>query len=166
MRATILAVGSELLSTERLDTNSLRLAALLEEHGVELVKKSVVGDLESDIGDEIATLWRASDLVLVTGGIGPTADDRTREGAARALGLTLSMDEALVRSIEERFASVGRRMSPISFRTAGGSASGPGGSTTPLPRTGTDATTPVAVALLALTAGFGLLAADRRRRMA
>ncbi|MBK6858641.1 MAG: LPXTG cell wall anchor domain-containing protein [Microthrixaceae bacterium] len=57
-------------------------------------------------------------------------------------------------------------MSPISFRTAGGSASGPGGSTTPLPRTGTDATTPVAVALLALTAGFGLLAADRRRRMA
>ena len=86
MRATILAVGSELLSTERLDTNSLRLTALLERHGVELVKKSVVGDLAPELERELRALWEGSDLVLVSGGLGPTGDDLTREAAAAAIG--------------------------------------------------------------------------------
>ncbi len=89
VRATILAVGSELLSTERLDSNSLRLTALLERHGVELVKKSVIGDLEPEIAREMRSLWASSDLVLVSGGLGPTADDLTREAAAAALGVGL-----------------------------------------------------------------------------
>ena len=72
VRATILAVGSELLSTERLDTNSLRLTALLERFGVELAKKSVIGDLEGEIQRELEALWATSDLVLVSGGLGPT----------------------------------------------------------------------------------------------
>ncbi len=112
VRATILAVGSELLSTERLDTNSLRLTALLERHGVELVKKSVVGDLAPGIADEIRALWETSALVLVCGGLGPTADDLTREAAAAALGVELREDPEVLAQIERRFAMMGRRASP------------------------------------------------------
>ena len=118
MRAAILAVGSELLSTERLDTNSLRLTALLEAHGVELAKKSVVGDLEAEIAGEIAALWRANDLVLVSGGLGPTADDLTREAAAKALGVTLEEDPAIVEAIHARFAAMGRKPSPNNRKQA------------------------------------------------
>lgn len=118
MRATILAVGSELLSTDRLDTNSLRLTALLDAHGVELVKKSVVGDLEAEIAAEIGAQWRASDLVLVSGGLGPTADDLTREAAALALGVGLVEDPAVIEAIEARFASFGRKVSPNNRKQA------------------------------------------------
>lgn len=118
MRATILAVGSELLSTERLDTNSLRLAALLEAHGVLLVKKSVVGDLQTEVANEIGLLWQASDLVLVSGGLGPTADDVTREAAAAALGVELVEDPAIVEAIAARFAAFGRHPSPNNRRQA------------------------------------------------
>lgn len=118
VRATILAVGSELLSTERLDTNSLRLAALLENHGVELVKKSVVGDLEPEIAHELDSLWRSSDLVLVSGGLGPTADDLTREAAAVALGVGLVPDAGALEQIERRFAAMGRRLSPNNRKQA------------------------------------------------
>lgn len=111
VRATILAVGSELLSTERLDTNSLRLTALLERYGVELVKKSVVGDLEREIARELAELWSASDLVLVSGGLGPTGDDLTREAASVALGVGRVEDPAVVAAIAERFARMGREPS-------------------------------------------------------
>lgn len=118
MRATILAVGSELLSTERLDTNSLRLTALLEASGVELIRKSVVGDLEPEIAAEVAALWGASDLVLVSGGLGPTADDLTREAAARALGVALVTDPAVIEAIEARFAAFGRKVSPNNLKQA------------------------------------------------
>ena len=111
VRATILAVGSELLSTERLDTNSLRLTALLERHGVELAKKCVVGDLESEIARELRSLWEESDLVLVSGGLGPTADDLTREAAAVALGVGLVENPVVFEQIERRFAAMGRRLS-------------------------------------------------------
>jgi nicotinamide-nucleotide amidase len=118
VRASILAVGSELLSTERLDTNSLRLTALLEEHGVELVKKSVVGDLEPEIAAEIGVLWGTSDLLLVSGGLGPTADDLTREAAAAALGVGLVEDPAVVEAIHARFAAFGRRVSSNNLKQA------------------------------------------------
>ncbi len=118
VRATILAVGSELLSTERLDTNSLRLTALLERFGVELVKKSVVGDLEAEISRELAALWEASDLLLVSGGLGPTGDDLTREAAAAALGVTLVSRPDVLAQIERRFAAMGRRLSPNNRKQA------------------------------------------------
>jgi nicotinamide-nucleotide amidase len=118
VRATILAVGSELLSTERLDTNSLRLTALLERFGGELAKKSVVADLEPEIARELSALWETSDLVLVSGGLGPTGDDLTREAAARALGVELVEDPAAVEQIERRFAAMGRRFSPNNRKQA------------------------------------------------
>ena len=118
VRATILAVGSELLSTERLDTNSLRLTALLERFGVELAKKSVVGDLEAEIARELSALWATSDLLLVSGGLGPTGDDLTREAAAAALGVALVPDASALQQIERRFAAMGRRLSPNNRKQA------------------------------------------------
>ncbi len=118
VRATILAVGSELLSTERLDSNSLRLTALLERHGVELVKKSVIGDLEPEIAREMRSLWASSDLVLVSGGLGPTADDLTREAAAAALDVGLVPNASVLEQIERRFAAMGRKLSPNNRKQA------------------------------------------------
>jgi nicotinamide-nucleotide amidase len=108
VRAGILAVGSELLGSDRLDTNSLRLARRLESHGVELVRKSVVGDDEARIAAEIAGLIGEVDLLLVGGGLGPTADDVTREACARALGRPLIEEPRVVAAIERRFAALGR----------------------------------------------------------
>jgi nicotinamide-nucleotide amidase len=118
MRAAILAVGSELLGTDRLDTNSLRLTAVLERHGVELVAKEVAGDDRGRIAGALARMAAECDLVLVTGGLGPTADDLTREGAADAFGLDLALDEEVLAAIEARFRSFGRAMPAVNRRQA------------------------------------------------
>lgn len=108
MRAAVVAVGSELLSTDRLDTNSLRLAAVLERHGVPLVFKAVVGDDPAAIAETLSDALRRAPLVLVGGGLGPTADDVTREACALAFGRPLVEDPAVWAAIERRFASFGR----------------------------------------------------------
>lgn len=118
MRAAILAVGSELLSIDRLDTNSLKITERLERHGVELVRKSAVGDDETAIATEILAALAAAELVVVGGGLGPTADDVTREACARALGRELAEDAACWQSIERRFAALGRTPSANNRRQA------------------------------------------------
>jgi nicotinamide-nucleotide amidase len=118
MKAAILAVGSELLGTDRLDTNSLRLTALLDRHGVELRRKAVVGDSVEDIASELRTLLERMDLILVTGGLGPTADDVTREAAAVALGRGMHFDEEVLARIEARFRSFGRRLPEVARKQA------------------------------------------------
>jgi nicotinamide-nucleotide amidase len=118
MRAAIVAVGSELLGPDRLDTNSLRLTELLERHGVELRRKVVVGDDEAELAAVLRALVAGHELVLVTGGLGPTTDDLTREAAARALGRTLHRDEAIVRWLKQRFRAYGRRMPEVNLRQA------------------------------------------------
>lgn len=118
MRAATLAVGSELLSTDRLDTNSLRLTATLERFGVALGKKSVVGDDVAAVATELRSLWHDHDLVLVCGGLGPTADDVTREAAAAALGVGLSERPELLAAIEQRFAALGRTVAPNNRKQA------------------------------------------------
>jgi nicotinamide-nucleotide amidase len=117
-RAAILAVGSELLGTDRLDTNSLRLTAALERHGFELVAKEVAGDDRGRIARALARLAAECELVLVTGGLGPTADDLTREGAADAFGLELALDAGVAAEIEARFRSFGRAMPAVNRRQA------------------------------------------------
>ena len=86
MRAAILAIGSELLGADRLDTNSLTLTETLEHGGVELIGKCVVGDSVERLEVAIGQLSSAAELVLVTGGLGPTVDDVTREAFALATG--------------------------------------------------------------------------------
>ncbi|HVR95524.1 MAG TPA: competence/damage-inducible protein A [Thermoanaerobaculia bacterium] len=118
MKAAILAVGSELLGTDRLDTNSLRLTELLERYGVELRRKSVAGDSEEDIAEELRFLFSKVDLVLVTGGLGPTADDITREAAATALGRGMRFDPEILAGIERRFREHGRQMPAVNRKQA------------------------------------------------
>jgi len=133
MRAAIAAVGSELLGSDRLDTNSLRLTEALERHGVELRRKVVVGDDREELARVLRTLAAEHELVLVTGGLGPTTDDVTREAAADALGWTLRLDERLAAAIEERFRAFGRRMPAVNRRQAMVPVGGPEGSAEVIP---------------------------------
>jgi nicotinamide-nucleotide amidase len=118
MKAAILAVGSELLGTDRLDTNSLRLTALLARYGAELRRKAVIGDSESEIAGELRNLLPRVDLILITGGLGPTADDVTREAVAAALGRPLQLDEQVLAALERRFQSLGWKMPEVNRRQA------------------------------------------------
>jgi nicotinamide-nucleotide amidase len=118
MQAAILAVGSELLGTDRLDTNSLRLTETLLRYGVELRRKAVVGDVEEEIAAELRDALPRHDLVLVSGGLGPTADDVTREAVAAALGRGLRRDEEALRALEQRFQKLGWRMPEVNRKQA------------------------------------------------
>ncbi len=118
MKAAILALGSELLGPRRLDTNSLALTAALERHGVELIKKAVIGDDEERIAEELRRMVAEADLVITSGGLGPTNDDVTRAAVARALGRSISIDESLVEKMRQLFRSFGREMPEINRRQA------------------------------------------------
>jgi nicotinamide-nucleotide amidase len=113
MKASILAVGSELLRTDRIDTNSLALTDVLERFGVDLIGKGVVGDDVEEIASEVARLLRRVDLLLITGGLGPTSDDVTRYAVAQALDRALVVDDAIVRDIQQKFESFGREMPEV-----------------------------------------------------
>jgi nicotinamide-nucleotide amidase len=112
MKAGILAVGTELLGSDRLDTNSLFLTGTLHQFGVEVCRKAVVPDNEEEIASELERYLADLDLVLVTGGLGPTSDDLTREAAARALGVPLIRDPDLLAALEARFRKWGHAMPP------------------------------------------------------
>ena len=118
MRAAILAVGSELLGTHRLDTNSLRLTSVLDRYGFELRAKSVAGDSVEEIAAEVRSHLRRADLVLITGGLGPTADDVTREAVAQALGRGMHRVPEVLAAIEARFRSYGRVMPAVNAKQA------------------------------------------------
>lgn len=118
MNAEIIAVGSELLTPFRMDTNSLFLTEQINQLGVEIVFKSVVGDdLKRLVAAAQHALFR-SDIVIFTGGLGPTEDDLTREAVAEALGVPLRRDETVLVAIEQRFASRGWKMSPNNAKQA------------------------------------------------
>jgi len=118
MDAAILAIGSELLGSDRLDTNSLLLTRALGAFGVKLERKVVVGDDVEVIDQEVKRLIEAVDLLLITGGLGPTSDDLTREGVARALARGLEVDEQVVADIERRFKRFGMPMPAVNRRQA------------------------------------------------
>jgi nicotinamide-nucleotide amidase len=101
--AEILAVGSELLTPFRQDTNSLFLAGRLDETGIDVRWKTVVGDRQGDLVAAIRHARGRSDLVVTTGGLGPTADDLTREAVAEVLALPLEEDAAVMSAIRARF---------------------------------------------------------------
>lgn len=116
--AAILAVGSEMLGPTRLDTNSLKITSALETYGVPVVRKSVVGDLLADLVAEIRYAFDRVDLLVITGGLGPTEDDLTREALAEAFGLTMEVDPSIVEWIEARFAERGWKMPDVNRRQA------------------------------------------------
>ena len=118
MRACILAIGSEMLTPFRVDTNSLFITERLNAIGYDVRLKAVVGD---DV-DELADILRAAigwaDLIVITGGLGPTEDDVTRDAVARVYDMPLEVDEAIVDRIRDRFARRGMSMPDINRRQA------------------------------------------------
>jgi nicotinamide-nucleotide amidase len=118
MKACILAVGSELLTPFRVDTNSLAITERLNAIGVDVRCKAVVGDDVDELARVCAAELDASDLVVCTGGLGPTEDDVTRDAVARVLGRTLAIDEAIVDRIRARFAQRNLKMPEINRRQA------------------------------------------------
>jgi nicotinamide-nucleotide amidase len=118
MNAEIIAVGSELLTPDRLDTNSLFLTSELNKLGIRVIHKAVVGDTREEMRSSFRHALDRADVVVSSGGLGPTDDDRTRETVAELLGRKLRRDDALLRHIQERFRRSGRVMAEINARQA------------------------------------------------
>jgi nicotinamide-nucleotide amidase len=112
-RAVIIAVGSELLTPFRSDTNSLFITSKLNDLGVEVVAKLIVPDRREELAEVIGESLRRSDLVVLTGGLGPTDDDVTRLAVSDALGLPLDEHPQILESIRLRFARRGMEMPAV-----------------------------------------------------
>jgi nicotinamide-nucleotide amidase len=110
MKAEILSIGTEILLGEILDTNIQYIASRLPALGIDLYYTSVVGDNLGRLVEVIGRAWERSDLVLTTGGLGPTEDDLTREAIARVLGEEPAIDPELERWLRELFARLGMQM--------------------------------------------------------
>lgn len=116
--AEILTIGTELLLGEIVDTNSQYLARQLRETGIDLYYTSTVGDNEVRIGEAVRHALTRSQILICTGGLGPTVDDVTREGIARALEVQLEFKEELWTQIQERFARFNRKPTENNKRQA------------------------------------------------
>ena len=116
--AEIIAIGSELLTPTKTDTNSLWLTEKLNEIGIEVKLKTVVGDDEARLEETIRDALRRSDIVFSTGGLGPTEDDITRKVSARAVGRELIFDDAVLAEVADRFRQMNREMPEINRRQA------------------------------------------------
>jgi nicotinamide-nucleotide amidase len=117
-QAEILAVGSELLTPLRSDTNALYLTAKLIEVGVAVRARVTVADDPALLASAFRNALGRADVVLATGGLGPTEDDLTREAAAEALGRSLRRDTAILEALKARFAAFGRPMAPVNEKQA------------------------------------------------
>jgi nicotinamide-nucleotide amidase len=118
MKAEIIAVGSELLTPDRLDTNSLFLTEELNKIGIEVVRKTVVGDNRDLLGEAFRDALNRVPLIISSGGLGPTEDDLTRETVAELLGRKLRRNDDILRYIEGRFRALGREMPEVNVRQA------------------------------------------------
>ena len=118
LTAGILAVGSELLDPLRRETNALHITRRLREIGVDVALRAVVADDHDQLEGAFKAALGRCDVVIATGGLGPTEDDLTREAAAAALGSRLRRDETLVSELKARFAQYGRVMAPVNERQA------------------------------------------------
>jgi nicotinamide-nucleotide amidase len=118
MKAEIIAVGSELLTPDRLDTNSLFLTAELNSIGIEVVRKTVAADDRDLLREVFREALGRVELIISSGGLGPTQDDLTRETVAELLGRKLQRNDAILHFIENRFRSMGRAMPELNVRQA------------------------------------------------
>jgi nicotinamide-nucleotide amidase len=116
--AEIIAVGSEMLTSQRIDTNSLFIADQLNSLGVEVRRKLIVGDDLALLTAAVKHAVLHMEIVVLSGGLGPTEDDLTREAVAQAVGRTLVLRQDLVDAIEERFRRRQRKMAENNKRQA------------------------------------------------
>ena len=118
MNAEIIAVGSEMLTPHRIDSNSLYLTEQLNLLGVDVIFKSIVGDNFRHLVAAAQHALFRSDIVIFSGGLGPTEDDLTREAVAEALGVSLRRDAEILAKLEKRFADRGWKMTPNNEKQA------------------------------------------------
>jgi nicotinamide-nucleotide amidase len=118
MIAEIIAAGSEMLTPHRQDTNSLHLTAGLNDIGVQVAFKTIVGDNIRHLTDAAKIAINRADIVIFSGGLGPTEDDLTREAAAAALGIGLHRDPEILTALYKRFAARQMVMPPNNARQA------------------------------------------------
>src|ERR1039458_2324919 len=118
MDAEIIAVGSELLTPEHTDTNSLYLTEKLNNLGIMVRFKTIVGDSTDDFGTVLRTALTRTSLIIVTGGLGPTDDDLTRDVVASVLERPLHEVAEIRQRIEQRYARLGRAMPENNLRQA------------------------------------------------
>jgi nicotinamide-nucleotide amidase len=118
VKACILAIGSEMLTPFRVDTNSLIVTERLNAIGYDVRLKAVVADDVNELARVVESAHAWADLVVITGGLGPTEDDITREAVARVLDAPIDVDETIVDRIRERFAGRGMTMPEINRRQA------------------------------------------------
>ena len=118
MRAEIVTTGTELLLGQINDTNATYLARQLRDLGIDLYYRSTVGDNELRIAQILKLALSRADIVLVTGGLGPTVDDVTREAVSRATGRPLVLYPDLLAQIDDFFAQFGAKMSENNRRQA------------------------------------------------
>ena len=116
--AEILCVGTELLLGDIVNTNAAYLARGLAELGIDVYHQSVVGDHEGRLREAVALALSRADLVITSGGLGPTYDDITREVTAAAMGRELLLDEDILAGIRAYFARTGRVMTDNNRRQA------------------------------------------------
>lgn len=118
MKCEIIAVGTELLLGNIVNTNARYLSQKLAELGIDVFYHVVVGDNLQRLSDTIKESLLRADLIITSGGLGPTVDDLTKEGAAKALGLELLPDEGSLRKIEGMFKAMGRPMTENNIKQA------------------------------------------------
>jgi nicotinamide-nucleotide amidase len=118
LNAEIIAIGSEMLTPFRADTNSLWLTERLNAIGIDVKLKTIVGDDEARLEETVRDALRRSELVISTGGLGPTEDDITRQIFARVLQRQLILHDAIIEKIKARFARRGVPMPEINARQA------------------------------------------------
>jgi nicotinamide-nucleotide amidase len=118
VNAEIIAVGSELLTPHRMDTNSLYLTEQLNLLGVDVIFKSIVGDSRPRLVAAAQHGFSRSEIVIFSGGLGPTEDDLTREAVAEALGLRMQRDPDILKALEVRFAARGWKMAANNAKQA------------------------------------------------
>jgi nicotinamide-nucleotide amidase len=114
----VLAIGTELLIGDVVNGNAATIGRLLTDAGVDVVQSTAVGDDEEVIADALHAALGRADAVLVTGGLGPTQDDLTREALARAASVEVRRDEALAEALMARYAGLGRRVPAMNLRQA------------------------------------------------
>lgn len=118
MKVCIVAVGSEMLTPFRVDTNSLAITERLNAIGGDVRLKAVVADHVDELVRVIEGALEWAELIVITGGLGPTEDDITRDALARVLGVPLDLDAAIVERLRRRFAERGLRMAENNRRQA------------------------------------------------
>jgi nicotinamide-nucleotide amidase len=114
----IVTIGTEILLGHMIDTNSVYIAAMLADHGVDVYAKHSVGDNTERLARMLADALERADGVITTGGLGPTVDDLTKDAVAGAVGDTLQLHEPSLRALEERFVKFNRPMTENNKRQA------------------------------------------------